>query len=124
MTPTAKVVALLQAANIDGLKAEHIHAFMIDKNDWSNTDCVVRVSELPDGRHEYGNAVPINEDKSVQVDFYYPKNYKQDMDSIERSVKSFLFAHKIRCESDAGHVMTPDNQSITNTLKFNYKEEL
>ena len=123
MTPTAKVVALLQAANLDGLKAEHVHAFMIDKNDWSNADCVVRVSELPDGRHEYGNAVPINEGKSVQVDFYYPKNYKQDMDLIERSVKSFLFAHKIRCESDAGHVMTPDNQSITNTLKFNYKEE-
>ncbi len=124
MTPTAKIVSLLKDANIPGLAPEHIHAFMIDPNDWSDTECVVRVSELPAGTHEYGNSVPINESKGVQVDFYYPKHYKQDMDLIERSVKSFLFAHNIRCESDAGHVMAPDNQSITNTLKFNYREEI
>lgn len=125
MTPTAKVVSLLKQ-NCDklvGIKAEHVHAFMIKPDDWSNTDCIIRVSELPAGSHEYGNAVPIYERKAVQLEFYYPTSFEQDMDLIEKSVKSFLFAHKIRCYSDAGHVITPDNGNIENTLKFNYIEE-
>ena len=125
MTPTAKIVSLLKKNTdpLPGLTANHIHAFMIKSSDWSNTDCVVRVSELPAGAHEYGNAVPINEKKAVQLEFYYPTNYQGDMDLTEKSVKSFLFAHNIRCSSDAGHVITPDNGNIENTLKFNYLEE-
>lgn len=125
MTPTAKIVSLLKknTDHLPGLTANHIHAFMIKPSDWSKTDCVVRVSELPAGAHEYGNAVPINEKKAVQLEFYYPTNYQGDMDLTEKSVKSFLFAHNIRCSSDAGHVITPDNGNIENTLKFNYLEE-
>lgn len=125
MTPTAKVVSLLKqhANELPGLKSEHIHAFMIRPNDWSDEDCIVRVSELPAGTHDYGNAVPIYVRKAVQIEFYYPTNYAQDMDLTEKSVKSFLFAHKIRCYADAGHVITPDNGNIENTLKFNFTEE-
>ena len=49
MTPTAKVVSLLKqnCDKLPGLKPEHIHAFMIKPNDWSKTDCVVRVNYLP-----------------------------------------------------------------------------
>lgn len=123
MTPTAQVVHLLKQSNIPGISSGHVHAYMIDPRDWSNTDCILRVSELPAGGHEYGNAVPINEKKAVQIDFYYPREYTNDMDLMEASVKSFLFAHKYRCYSDAGHVITPDSKSITNTLKFNYLKE-
>ena len=125
MTPTARVVSLLKqnANKLPNIKSEHIHAFMIRPNDWSKTDCVLRVSELPAGAHDYGNLVPINEYKAVQIEFYYPVNYQADMDLTEKSVKSFLLAHRIRCSSDAGHVITPDNGNIENTLKFNYIEE-
>ena len=125
MTPTAKVVSLLKqnSDKLVGIKPEHGHAFMIKPSDWSKKDCLIRVSELPAGKHEYGNTVPINEEKAIQIEFYYPVDCQQDMDLIEKSVKSFLFAHKIRCYSDAGHVVTPDNGNIENTLKFNYIEE-
>ncbi|EDX41653.1 hypothetical protein LMB76_04010 [Limosilactobacillus reuteri] len=125
MTPTAKVRKILvdNCKNIPYLKAQHIHSYMIKPNDWSKTDCLLRISELPAGSHEYGNLEPINERKGVQIEFYYPTNYKNDMDLIEKKVKSILFAHRIRCYSDAGHVIAPDNQNIENTLKFNYIEE-
>ena len=125
MTPTSKVVSLLKqnCDKLPGLRPEHIHAFMIKPNDWSKTDCVVRVSELPAGSHEYGNLNPISVRRAVQVEFYYPTNYTKNMGLTEKTVKSFLFAHRIRCESDAGHVITPDNGNIENTLKFNFTEE-
>lgn len=125
MTPTAKVRKILvdNCKDIPYLNPKHIHSFMIKPNDWSKTDCIVRISELPAGSHEYGNAVPINERKDVQVEFYYPTNYTHDMDLTEKTVKSILLAHKIRCYSDAGHVITPDTANIENTLKFNYTEE-
>ncbi|WP_297820010.1 hypothetical protein [uncultured Lactobacillus sp.] len=122
MTPTAQVVSLLKqnTSKLEGLKKEHIHAYMISPQDKTKTDAILVVSEAPGGRHGYGNGVPIFERRRLQLDFYYPPNYEQDMEAIEQKVRAFLFAHSFRCYANAGHVMTPDNKNITNTLKFNY----
>lgn len=125
MTPTAKVVSLLKT-NIDkleGLKKEHIHAFMIPPQDNTKTDPIIVVSEAGGGRHDYGNSHPIYERGRLQIEFYYPKNYTKDMQKTEHDVRSFLFDQNYICYSNAGHVMTPDTQNITNTLKFNYITE-
>lgn len=124
MTPTARVISLL-SSNLDklpGLEEEHIHAFTIGRDDFDNKTCIVVVSEMPAGSHDFGNDTVIGTYRRIQIDFYYPKDYTGDMDLIEKSVKSFLRAHRIRCFSDAGHVMTPDTENIINTLKFNYLE--
>ncbi|MEY8441800.1 DUF806 family protein [Lactobacillaceae bacterium 24-114] len=124
MTPTAKVVSLLtnNLSVLPGLEEEHIHAFVINKDEVNNKECMVVVSEIPAGSHDFGNNSVIGTYKRIQIDFYYPKDYVGDMDLIEKSVKSFLRTHSIRCYSDAGHVMTPDTENIINTLKFNYLE--
>lgn len=124
MTPTAKVVSLLSdnAKLLPGINEDLIYAFGIEKNDANNDSCIVVVSEIPAGSHEFGNNSVIGTYRRIQIDFYYPRDYTGDMDLTEKSVESFLRAHKIRCYSNAGHVMTPDTQNIINTLKFNYLE--
>lgn len=125
MTPAAKVVTLLKQ-NVDQLEeiqAKHIHAYMISPQDQTKTEPIIVVQEAPGGRHSYGNGVPIFERRRLQIQFYYPKNYTKDMEAIEHSVRAFLFTKKYICYSNGGHVITPDNQNITNTLKFNYQLE-
>ncbi|KZD98436.1 hypothetical protein FBR6_1981 [Lactiplantibacillus plantarum] len=45
------------------------------------------------------------------------------MDAIESGLKQVLLTNDIRCYSDYGQTLTPDSESITNTLKFNYIKE-
>ncbi|WP_304202389.1 hypothetical protein [Lactobacillus intestinalis] len=125
MTPAAQVVSLIKKNinQFDGLKSEHVHSFMIRQEDKTKTDAIIVVSEQPGGRHTYGNGIPIFERRRLQIEFYYPKNYMKDMEGLEQQIKSFLFAHKYICYSNAGHVISPDQQNITNTLKFNYQKE-
>lgn len=125
MTPAAQVVSLIKKNinQFDGLKSEHVHSFMISQEDRTKTDAIIVVSEQPGGRHGYGNGKPIFEKRRLQIEFYYPKNYMKDMEGLEQQIKSFLFAHKYVCYSNAGHVISPDQQNITNTLKFNYQKE-
>lgn len=125
MTPAAYILGLINdnIDSIDHLSSEHVHAFMIDPSDNTTTELILVVSELTDDGSDYGNDTEINIIRQVQLTFYYPPDYQYDMTTIEKSVKRVLFSKNIRCFSDAGHVMTPDNQNITNTLKFKYKEE-
>lgn len=124
MTPTAKIVTLL-LDNIDvlvGLKADNICAYKIDEENVDNTNAILVVSEDADGERDVGNDNILSTVRRVSLMFYYPTNYTGDMDLIERTVESFLYAHGIRRYLNAGHIMTPDSENITNTLKFNYKE--
>lgn len=124
MTPTAKIVTLL-LDNIDvlvGLKADNICAYKIDEENVDNTNAILVVSEDADGERDVGNDNILSTVRRVSLMFYYPTNYTRDMDLIERTVESFLYAHGIRRYLNAGHIMTPDSENITNTLKFNYKE--
>lgn len=125
MTPAAYILGLINdnIDSIDHLSSEHVHAFMIDPSDNTTTELILVVSELTDDGSDYGNDTEINIIRQVQLTFYYPPDYQYDMTAIEKGVKRVLFSKNIRCFSDAGHVMTPDNQNITNTLKFKYKEE-
>lgn len=124
MTPTAKIVMLL-LDNIDvlvGLKPDNICAYKIDEENVDNTNAILVVSEDADGERDVGNDNILSTVRRVSIMFYYPTNYTGDMDLIERTVESFLYAHGIRRYLNAGHVLTPDSENITNTLKFNYKE--
>ena len=114
MTPTARIVALL-TNNVDvlvGIRPDNICAYKINEENVNNTNAILVVSEDADGERDVGN------DNIL----YYPTNYTGDMDLIERTVESFLYAHGIRRYLNAGHILTPDTENITNTLKFNYKE--
>lgn len=124
MTPTAKIVSLL-TNNVDvliGLKPDNICAYKIDEENVDNTNAILVVSEDADGKRDVGNDNILSTVRRVSIMFYYPTNYTGDMDLIERTVESFLYAHGIRRYLNAGHVLTPDSENITNTLKFNYKE--
>lgn len=124
MTPTAKIVSLL-TNNVDvliGLKPNNICAYKIDEENVDNTNAILVVSEDADGERDVGNDNILSTVRRVSIMFYYPTNYTGDMDLIERTVESFLYAHGIRRYLNAGHVLTPDSENITNTLKFNYKE--
>lgn len=124
MTPTAKIVMLL-LDNIDvlvGLKPDNICAYKIDEENVDNTNAILVVSEDADGERDVGNDNILSTVRRVSLMFYYPTNYTGDMDLIERTVESLLYAHGIRRYLNAGHVLTPDSENITNTLKFNYKE--
>lgn len=124
MTPTARIVSLL-SDNIDSLEdilVDNICAYMIDEENVDNTHPILVVSEDNDGQREVGNDTILSTIKRISIMFYYPINYDGDMDSIEKSVESFLYAHKIRRYLNAGHVLTPGTKNITNTLKFNYTQ--
>ena len=96
---------------------------MIDEENVNNTHPILVVSEDNDGQRDIGNNTILSTIKRISIMFYYPINFDGDMDSIEKSVESFLYAHGIRRYLNAGHVMTPDTKNITNTLKFNYKQD-
>lgn len=125
MTPAAYVRSVIEAKidAIPNLSLEHVHTFMIDPNDNTKDELILVISELVDGGSSYGNDQELNIMRQVQLIFYYPPDYEFDMSEIEKSIKQVLFDQRIRCFSDAGHVMTPDNQNIINTLKFKYIEE-
>lgn len=124
MTPTARIVALL-TNNLDvlvGIRPDNICAYKIDEENVDNTNAILVVSEDADGERDVGNDNILSTVRRVSIMFYYPTNYTGDMDLIERTVESFLYAHGIRRYLNAGHILTPDTENITNTLKFNYKE--
>ena len=125
MTPTAKVISLLEdnIDNLPGLISDNIYAYKIDNDNVDNTNVILVVSENSAGEHSFGNNDVLSTKRIIQVEFYYPFDFSEDMDLIEQSVKSFLRANGYKCYLDAGHVMSPDSENIVNTLKFNFFEE-
>lgn len=125
MTPTARIVGLLSdnVASLEDILVDNICAYMIDEENVDNTHPILVVSEDNDGQRDMGNNMILSTIKRVSIMFYYPINFDGDMDSIEKSVESFLYVRGIRRYLNAGHVMTPDTKNIMNTLKFNYKQD-
>lgn len=125
MTPTARIVGLLSDSvdSLEDILVDNICAYMIDEENVDNTHPILVVSEDNDGQRDTGNNTILSTIKRISIMFYYPINFDGDMDSIEKSVESFLYVHRIRRYLNAGHVMTPDTKNITNTLKFNYKQD-
>lgn len=108
---------------IPKLSAEHIHTFFVPQTEKSKVDAIVVIEELTNDEADYGNGIKFQNKRKVQLSFYYPPDYMGDMAGIEKAVEDVLFSNRVRCYSDAGHVLTPDSQNIINTLKFNYIEE-
>lgn len=125
MTPTAKIVGLLtdNVGKLKGVTPDNICAYKIDNENVDNTNAILVVSEDGDGQRDMGNDVILSTIRRFSIMFYYPINFEGDMDSIEKSVESFLYTQNIRRYLNAGHIMTPDTENITNTLKFTYKED-
>ena len=124
MTPAGTVTSLL-IDNLDklpGLTEDNICTYSIDNDNVDDTNLIIVVGEHSAGDADYGNNDVISTHRRIQIQFYYPKDYQEDMALIEKKVKSFLRAHGYRCYVDAGHIITPDTMNILNTLKFNYQE--
>lgn len=124
MTPAAYVYGIL-ADNIDsipGLKSDDIFTFDVD--DSAGSDVIVLITEEPGMGDDYGNDNILYANKRIQIDFYYPKDYEEDMNALEQSLKKVLRDNGLYCYSDAGHVLSLDSRNITNTLKFNIKMEV
>ena len=124
-TPVADVISLIRknASLFSDLSSEHVWPYMVDPDDDSQTDAIVVVSELPRRGHVYGNGIPISERRRIQLTFYFPKNWSGDMEGLENQLSSFLLSYGYYNYSNAGHVITPDGQAITNSLNFNYIKE-
>ena len=124
MTPAAKIVGMLQnnVDNFPDILPDNICAYMIGENNVDNQHVILVVGEDSAGSHEFGNDIVVGTIRRISIQFYYLKNYEKDMGLIENSVESFLRTKRIKCYLNAGHVMTPDSQNITNTLKFNHLE--
>lgn len=124
-TPVADVVSLIRknASLFSDLNSEHVWPYMVDPDDTTQTEAIVVVSELPRRGHVYGNGIPISERRRIQLTFYYPKNWSGDMEGLENQLSSFLLSYGYYNYSNAGHVITPDGQAITNSLNFNYIKE-
>lgn len=125
MTPTAKIVGLLtdNVSQLKGITADNICAYKIDNENVDNEHVILVVSEDSDGQRNVGNDNILSTTRRVSIMYYYPINYTGDMDLIEKSVESFLRAHRIYRYLNAGHIMTPDTENITNTMKFTYQED-
>lgn len=126
-SPVADIVALI-SDNIEkfepfGLKADHVYAYMIDREDYSKEDAIIVVSELPAKGSAYGNGIPIYDKRRIQLTFYYPRDFEYDQERLESELRSFLLSYGYQQYQNAGHVLTPDTQNITNTLKFNFIKE-
>lgn len=124
MTP-AIIVTNLLIDNLDklpGLTEGNICTYSIDNDNVDDTNLIIVVGEKAAGDADYGNNDVISTHRRIQIQFYYPKDYQEDMALIEKTVKAFLRAHGYRCYTDAGHIITPDTMNILNTLKFNYQE--
>ncbi|MDN7145267.1 DUF806 family protein [Liquorilactobacillus mali] len=126
MTPAAYVKGILtdNINTLEPLSVDHIYAFLIPQSEDTTAEPVLVVSEAPDYDFDYGNNVPIQNGKRIQIEFYYPKDYAEDMEAIESAVEKLLLSKGIYCFSNAGHVITPDSENIINTLKFNYIKEV
>lgn len=125
MTPVAKIVGLLtdNVAKLKGVVPDNICAYKIDNENVDNQHVILVVSEDSDGQRENGNNTILTTTKRISIMYYYPINYTGDMDLTEKSVESFLRTQKIYRYLNAGHVITPDTENITNTMKFNYQED-
>lgn len=122
MTATATVVTLLKA-NIDNLasiSATNIHAYNIATNDWADSVPLILVTDIGQSAISYGNDQIGREIEELQVQIYYPADYTGDMETIETALITLLRTNKYYCNSNSGHVMTPDTKNILNTLKFKH----
>lgn len=125
-TKAAEVAMLLQdnSDKFEGLNSDHIHAFMIPESDTQSELPIVVVTEVPRKIRLYANNIPVNELGRIQLTYYAPSTYGGDLESLARSVEAFLLSKGFAEYSEAGWVMTPDTQNLTNTYKFNYVKDL
>jgi hypothetical protein len=127
MATKAAELAMLLQDNVDkfeGLSANHVHAFMIPQDDTSTDVPILVINEVPMKSRSYANNTPLTELGRIQLTYYCPPTYEGDIESLARSVETFLLSEGYALYSSAGWTMTPDSQNLTNTYKFNYIKDL
>lgn len=120
MTPASKVVALLKAntATLVNIDSSNIHAYKIADSDWVDDTPIILVTEIDVDTYLYGNGVAVKAYDEVQIQFYYPADYDQDMNTIEESLKVVMSNNGYHFFSIGGHAITPDTENIIQTIKF------
>ncbi|ANZ70373.1 DUF806 family protein [Pediococcus claussenii] len=122
MTPTAKVVQILNSSQITGVDSKNVHAFLIPSFDWDEKP-IIQVNEIQSLPSEFGNNDFTSESQKIQIQIYYPKDYSEDMSTTEDSIKAVMNENGYRIYDLGDHIMTPDGNFLI-TLKFNYIKEI
>lgn len=124
MTPAAYIRKIISENinQIPNLTVDDIYTFYVDESN-NNSGALILITENVSLADDYGNNDVLFNIKRVQIDFYYPRDYEDDMAALENSLKRVLRDNGVFCYSDAGHILSLDSMSITNTLKFNFKME-
>lgn len=124
MTLAADVRSVLveQIKKLDGVAAVNIHTYTIPPTDKTDDKPVFLITEIANDEAGYGNNNPTNLAQKPQIQIYYPKDYSLSMDSLESNLKGLMRAAGYYCFSDTGHFMSPDDQQMMVTMKFNHNK--
>lgn len=122
MTIAARLKGVLDKC--DGIAPAHVYTFNIDEQDRTYNGPVFLITEIMATDDGFGNDDAVISTKQVQLEIYYPKDYTDDMDALERQIVMYLRGYGYRCFSNPGHIISPDNLQIIATYKFNYGDVL
>lgn len=116
-----KVLAT-NASQLPNVEVNNIHSYNIPINDWTTDKPIFLITEIANNDVEFGDNDPVVRQAQVQIQIYYPKDYSQDMDLLEQNLKNILRTNGWYCFSDTGHFLTPDDNQILVTMKFNQQK--
>lgn len=124
MTLAADVRSVLveQIDKLNGVAAANIHTYAIPPTDKTDDKPVFLITEISNNESGYGNNEPTDLAQQPQIQIYYPKDYVLSMDELEVSMKKVMRQDGYLCFSDTGHSMTPDDQQMMVTMKFNHNK--
>ncbi|WP_334427233.1 MULTISPECIES: DUF806 family protein [unclassified Levilactobacillus] len=124
MTLAADVRSVLVESidKLNGVAAANIHTYAIPPTDKTDDKPVFLITEISNNESRYGNNNPTGLTQQPQIQIYYPKDYVLSMDELEISMKQIMRQAGYLCFSDTGHSMTPDDQQMMVTMKFNHNK--
>ncbi len=119
MTTSANELRTVLVAGLSGVDAQNIHCYMIKTTDWTADRPVILITEISNNDVVFGSDDVLGRQPQTQVQVYYPPDYPGDMDELENNLKTLLRQNGWYCFSDTGHFISPDDQQIMDTMKFN-----
>lgn len=107
---------------LPGVATANIHTYAIPPIDKTDDKPVFLITEISNNETGYGNNEPTDLAQQPQIQIYYPKDYALSMDELETSMSKVMRQAGYLCFSDTGHSMTPDDQQMMVTMKFNHNK--
>ncbi|MCT3589315.1 DUF806 family protein [Levilactobacillus brevis] len=124
MTLAADVRGVLVKSieQLEGVAAANIHTYVIPPTDMTDDKPVFLITEISNDDAGFGNDSPTRLAQQSQIQIYYPKDYDLSMDDLETTLKQIMRQAGYYCFSGSGREMSPDNQQLMITFKFNHNK--